>query len=486
MGVETKILGLSQAEPLADSTISLRAPGYSGRAVQIKAAGESRAQGDTLPLDKALAGTDVEVVASLLIELKPPTPTAIATGGRGAATELPQLVVPARADADYAVLHTDESGCASWLFPMAGTSMQQAVFELPPERAAPLDSTAPDASARGPVTSLMKRVVRVVAWLAQPVVGAGARAVARLWENSKRPYGLWQVGPNASFNAPLWDGFRQSGPTLLLIHGTFSTPQAGFDGWVGTPAFDALSARYGGHVLALAHPSLSVSPSDNIDWMLQQLPDGAQTFGGPLDIVCHSRGGLVARELAARAAMGSAAGVAPRVDRICQVGAPNLGTPLADASRWITFIDAYTSCLTRLPDTTTTIVLEGLLCLVKILGTGVARGLPGLAAMDPAGDWLQTLAGQPCGAARWFTVGANYEPARSTAESFAHQLGEVAKDAAVDAFFAADNDMVVPTEGCHRPGAAVVDQLRLTGGDTNHCSYFASTQVQEALARWLQ
>ena len=300
-----------------------------------------------------------------------------------------------------------------------------------------------------------------------------------LWERKRRPYNLWQVGVDGSFTAPRWSEFTQ-GSSLLLIHGTFSTPQVGFTGWLDQPTFEAVAARYGGRVLAFAHPSLSASPQENIDWLVQHLPAG-EAFGGALDVLCHSRGGLLARELAAR----GAAGAGPRVDRICQVGAPNLGTPLADATRWTAFLDSHTNCLTVLPDTTTTIVLEGLLCLVKIIGTGVARGLPGLAAMEPAGDWVRTFGSRPTGDARWFTIGASYKPSSPIAAGLVHRLGSAVADAAVDEFFAADNDMVVPTEGCHWPGTPALDSLHLKGSVTNHCNYFESHEVHEALSRWL-
>lgn len=481
MSITTTIQGAPQPEQLTGSTVRLLAPGYTGRVERIERAGLSRAAGDKLPLAEAAAGSGVEVIELFQIDLNPPLATAPAVpGGRSAEAAAPQLVVPAQAGADYAVLYTDAAGLSQWLFPEdRAEEAPDAVFALPPSTVA-APAADGDQGGRGDITRVMRGVARVVAWVAQPLIGATARAIAGHWESGKRPYGLWQVGAGGTMVPPSWPAFGQNGPSLLLIHGTFSTPQVGFAGWVGTPAFDALSAGYGGRVLTLAHPSLSASPQDNIDWLLAQLPRG-QVFGGSLDIVCHSRGGLVARELAARAA----AGQAPKVDRVCQVGAPNLGTALADAGRWTVFLDAHTNCLTVLPDSVSTIVLEGLLCLVKIIGTGVARGLPGLAAMDPVGEWLKTYGARPTGDARWFTIGANYTPAVAPGSGLAQRVKSKLGDAAVDAFFAADNDMVVPSDGCHVPGPAVVDSLKLAGGAVNHVSYFPAPEVQAALARWL-
>lgn len=469
----TLIQGLPQGERITGTTLSIRAPGHRGSVQPLQAAGGGRSGGDRLPLDAAAALADAAVLARTQIELQPPA--ASAAGGRSGGGAPAALVVDARADASYALLQTDEAGITRWLYPAPSSTPQQQVFELPPAvPAAPAGD-----GGRGEVTATMRRVVRVVSWLTAPIVGAGARAITSAWEGRRRPYGLLMPAPGGTWapaSAPA-AASAIAGPTLLLVHGTFSTPGEAFAGWVGTPAFDAVAARYG-RVLALAHPSLSASPAENVDWLLDALP-GAGGMAGPIDIVCHSRGGLVAREIAARAAEGRL----PAVARVCQVGTPNLGTPLADAEHWTDFIDAYTGALVALPDTTATMLLEGVLCLVKIVGTGVSRGLPGLAAMDPAGEALAALRAAAAGT-RWFSVGASYRAGAAEQGALARLHG-VAKDAALRAFFEGDNDRVVPTEGCHRPGAAVADALRLDGSTVDHCSYFRDLEVQAALARWM-
>lgn len=469
----TVIQGLPQGERITGTTLTLRAPGHRGSVQPLQAAGGGRSGGDRLPLDAAAALVDAAVVARTQIDLQPPP--AVAAGGRSGSGGPAELVVDARGDAAYAVLQTDEAGITRWLYPAASSTPQHQVFELP---AATPAAPARDGG-RGEVTATMRRVVRVVSWLTAPIIGAGARALTRAWEERRRPYGLLVPAPGGTWApaaAPPGGGSPR-GPTLLLVHGTFSTPGEAFEGWVGTPAFDALATRYGS-VLALAHPSLSASPAENVDWMLAALP-AIGSLAGPVDIVCHSRGGLVAREIAARAAEGHL----PAVARVCQVGTPNLGTPLADAEHWTEFIDAYTGALVALPDTTATVLLEGVLCLVKIVGTGVSRGLPGLAAMDPAGDALAALRAA-AGGTRWFSVGASYRAGQAAQGALARLHGS-AKDAALRAFFEGDNDRVVPSDGCHQPGVQVADSLRIEGGVVDHCGYFRAPDVQAALARWM-
>ncbi len=93
-------------------------------------------------------------------------------------------------------------------------------------------------------------------------------------------------------------GVSSTQPVLLFLHGTASSCMGSFgklwttvDGDNGTAARAtraALSARYGKNALAFEHASLTESPITNALVLAKLLPDGAQ-----LDLVSHSRGGLV-------------------------------------------------------------------------------------------------------------------------------------------------------------------------------------------------
>jgi len=483
--METAIQGTMNSEVLPGTNVSVLAPGFTGTFVSVEAGAKTRTRKHpgAVSLEGAASLSSVSVVLSGVIELDAPKIAAgpkVRSAGKGA----PRLIVKARPEQDYAMLHTDEVGRKRWIFPEKGTGTSKAatsVFMLPETAPIPrsLAKESRDDSKRGLVTSTMRRLVTIVTWVASPLIKTAAQKIALAWEGEKRPYGLWQVAADAQLVAPDWSQF-DAAPALLMIHGTFSTPVAGFGSLMENDEFAALHARYQGRVLALAHPSLSSSPEANVDWLLGQLP-GNTKWTGTLDIICHSRGGLLARDLAARAALGDA----PRVDRVCQVGTPNLGTVLADPKRWVNFLDAYTNCLTFLPDTAATIILEGLLCVVKIIGTGAADGLPGLVAMNPNGPWIKAIATRGSGDVRWFTIGTNYEPAGDFAKGFIDRVGGKVADIAVDAFFESNNDMVVPSVGCHAPGVKPIDSLALDDGLTTHTSYFQSKEVRQALMRWL-
>ena len=89
-----------------------------------------------------------------------------------------------------------------------------------------------------------------------------------------------------------WEKFNK-GRTLLMIHGTFSRASGAFNG-LPLDSMKALQAMYEDRVIAFDHQSISRDPTENIAWLLDTIPDGLTL---DFDIVCHSRGGLVARSL---------------------------------------------------------------------------------------------------------------------------------------------------------------------------------------------
>ncbi|MEO5583477.1 MAG: hypothetical protein ABIR66_12360, partial [Saprospiraceae bacterium] len=83
---------------------------------------------------------------------------------------------------------------------------------------------------------------------------------------------------------------------LLFLHGTISSFEGSFgdiyeDDAIGIHAL--IKEKYGNNVIALQHYTLSESPWDNAIEILKTLPKGSS-----LDIISHSRGGLIADILA--------------------------------------------------------------------------------------------------------------------------------------------------------------------------------------------
>ena len=134
-----------------------------------------------------------------------------------------------------------------------------------------------------------------------------------------------------------------------------------------------------------------MSPAENAAWLgawlAQHLPDGRCL---EVDIVAHSRGGLVARELAER---GDEHGLAGKllVRSVTFVGTPNQGTPLCEPAHLASYVDTLTNLLTVIPDNGITDAIDGVVGVVSHLASKAYAGIPGAIAMDPSGTYLQRL-----------------------------------------------------------------------------------------------
>src|SRR5205085_1184597 len=122
--------------------------------------------------------------------------------------------------------------------------------------------------------------------------------------------------------------FRGSGDkserTLLLVHGTFSKGDMYVDELTSTARGRAFlktaAARYD-HILTFDHPTVAVSPVLNA----QDLQRAMAGYEGIVDVVCHSRGGLVVAWWLRSAAS--------NVRRVIFVASTLAGTSLADPGR---------------------------------------------------------------------------------------------------------------------------------------------------------
>ncbi len=88
------------------------------------------------------------------------------------------------------------------------------------------------------------------------------------------------------------DILTTEGTTLIMIHGTASSFDGGYGG-IDADTWGKLHDRYQGRVYALNHYTITKSPVANAIELLRVLPKGLQ-----VDLVTHSRGGLVGDVLA--------------------------------------------------------------------------------------------------------------------------------------------------------------------------------------------
>jgi hypothetical protein len=310
-----------------------------------------------------------------------------------------------------------------------------------------------------------------------------------------------------------------SGRVLLIVHGTFSDSGAivgqleqardASGAAIGRQLLQAAQAHYQ-QVLVFEHPTLQAGP-----WL--NALDLARAFAGTqaaVDVVCHSRGGLVTRwwlevlqrELLARA-------------RVVFVASPLMGTGLASPYRLraaLKLLANYAAALggaAALAGLAVPLfkVVEGLAALLAsgsglLSHTPVADAtiamVPGLAAMSRYGpDGGEFIRGNveleklsfgwttpPPG---YFTVTSNFESAAlgwQFWQAFRQPVQRLG-DAGADLLFAGDNDLVVDTPSMDRlgPESRITDPLPAIGprrrldfganDRVHHLNYFQQPEV---------
>jgi pimeloyl-ACP methyl ester carboxylesterase len=289
------------------------------------------------------------------------------------------------------------------------------------------------------------------------------------------------------------------GPVLLLVHGTFSSSTM-FSEELG--ATDAGRQRLAAWqqdyraVLGFDHPTLSVTPWINALELMRALA-GAP---GPIDIVCHSRGGLVVAWLLRIHALD--------VRRVVFVGSPLTGTSLASPYR----LRAALDLLANFAQAVSTVagaasmalpLATGAAGIASIFGKTLRLGsslpiadaavalVPGLASQQRTRDNLEL---QQLFASPWQTepqlaaIGANFQPDESSQgwkfwRRFTH-VGAQLLHSAADLVFDDANDLVVDVDAMSALGeTGRIDAFcdLGTGPQPHHCSYLRDERVLQFL-----
>ena len=410
-------------------------------------------------------------------------------GARGSAIEL-DVPTPATGF-EQAVLSVDPRGVTTWSFaPPAergpgvrggGITRTFTIGRTPGPPPEP--GTRADRSIFGEVG---KQVLKVVAFPVGQALGRAANSYLDDWEIAHQGYGVRDYKPdNYTAPAAYFDGDSQrwqelaKGRTLLFVHGTFSRAHGAFND-LPLATMKKLQAMYDNRVIAFDHQSISRDPIENIDWLLEQIPDGLKL---DFDIICHSRGGLVSRSLAERTDL-VPGNRTIRVHRTALVGAVNNGTILADVSHWNDLIDTLSTVLNTVGIAVGDTV-DLILSFVRQVAVAAYPKLRGLACMVPSGDFLKKFNARPRGQNQYLAIASNYEP-------LDHKLASYFRDVVTDGIFSQKpNDSMVRTDsvvGNTDQGAfaPVTDQLLLDASKgIEHARYFGNTAVADRLVEWL-
>jgi hypothetical protein len=402
------------------------------------------------------------------------------------------LEVTLRGD-DAAMVLTDHAGYWSWHAPQRrqralGNDTATAIFELG------LQPSAGTPAGRGLIDGFRAFVLRFSA----PIIAGAAIKVLEEGVHEGLVH-ITSIDPQSWARVESLSGVQLpeggSPRILLLVHGAFDSTAGAFGPLTTGAGKDFLERAIADYdaIIGFDHRTLSADPLANARDLLARL-SVSQADGAVVDVICHSRGGLVARSLVER--LLPAASWSGSVNRIVFVGVPNGGTNLAEPDRWSKLADVYTNLLldsSPLGDGFLTraiagSAIKGVGTLVKYLAAYAvdADGVPGLSAMEPDGDFIVDLnrhqPHQPEPGQPWFVISSDF---RASTEHAKLKVIESIADELLDGA----NDLVVETKpmaAIDAPGAYVRRALDFgTNSSVYHTNYFWQAEVAEAMRAWL-
>jgi pimeloyl-ACP methyl ester carboxylesterase len=487
----------SNGNPVRVGSLTLRTPGLEGVATSHRPGSTDMRSAEDMKsaLEQALSKQDVRPQETIDISGTREIPLS-RVSTRTTQFDEPAIVVEAPDPGDnfgQFVLYVDESGVMTWNFAVTaagsidtsrGAGKRTYVV---PRAVAP---TPEKAGTRGLIGAVGRKVLKVLVFpLIDPILGQVGDYFVQRWERKNRVYRTRSFTPDnyrasdvANLDSLQWKALA-AGRSLLLIHGTFSRTDSAF--FQLHPEFvRSLFDKYQGRVFAFDHFTLSDDPTTNVDWFLKQVPDGLNL---EVDIVCHSRGGLVSRILAERSS--TLTGSPVQVKRIVFVGTPNAGTILTDAKHMGSFLDSYTNILNYsldlLPETGIVDVAQMIIAVAKQLSVDTLSGLGGLESMLPGGVFLKELNCTASGGEKeYFAIASNYEPLGNAGWRM------YAASRLTQRIFKTQNDLVVPTAGVYDSNGSELFPIHDThlfgpSDGVDHCSYFGNQTARDMIDHWL-
>ncbi|WP_306534706.1 CHAT domain-containing protein [Geobacter sp.] len=485
----------------------------------------------TKALKKALTALDLTIVDTVV--LSPTQEPATADGKRRAAPTTVPEVQPVSVEVDLgpdenAVLLLEQDGVYSWSFGhvteqpappqrkrgAAGRAGKRVTFTVDVHGSSIAERRK---SRRGFFDDIIYRAVTAVVlkfaakFVASEVVKHLERDVepGLIFVDDREPSRWKRIPSVETLELPA----NRPARILLLIHGTFSSTKGGYGALGVTPAgVEFLRAAKRGYdlVLGFDHRTLSEDPRENAEALLDYLKKLESPFPIHFDAICHSRGGLVYRCLVEQLLPSDTWNA--KFDRCVFVACANAGTHLAEPDNWRVFVDLYTNLaiasmrvveLFAPPVALASDLLNGLLrgvgVFVKALASTAvtSQQVPGLAAMEPDGDFVNGLnrsqPGQPTQQlVESFAVLSDFEANlldMESAKELPGKLKQALADRLVDELMGVANDLVVDTAsmvyGNPQMGGIIGDVLNFgTNGRVYHTNYFIQPDVCQALSKW--
>lgn len=431
---------------------------------------------------------------------------------------------------ESAAVLVNKDGVYSWIFPEGLTAARRATRRAAIEQDStlrfeiPLDS-GPSADRGGLFDLGDKAIGWVKAKVLKFAAGAAVGVAMKLLERSVEP-GLVLVDGDDPDRWERHENFSQitlpedrKARILLLVHGTFSSTIGSFRGLAASSWGKRLLADLNDEydvVVGFDHKTLGDAPDTNADDLLRRIEARTWNHAPVFDAISYSRGGLVLRSLVESLLPHSrlkAEHPTTRLGTGIFVGATNAGTLLAEPENWHNLIDLYTNLavgaarvMSLLPGGPTVPVLVGealggIADFAKYLATEAIdlNGIPGLAAMDPDGDFIRRInrsqPGQPTPSEiAYQAVISDFEPgggAGGLVGELPKKLMIAAADKLIDQLMGEGNDLVVNTRSMTSvddPADGYVRDVLDFGqnGKVYHLVYFTQRQIDAAIRQWLR
>jgi hypothetical protein len=308
----------------------------------------------------------------------------------------------------------------------------------------------------------------------------------------------WDSVSNSLTLAP---AITKVGQILLVIHGTFSKGEHLLEDLLkaeGGPDLLRRAASKYTQILSFDHPTVSVSPMLNALDLRNALGDSMAS----VDIICHSRGGLVSRWW-----METLDPLPTRAKRCVFVASPLKGTSLASPPRLRAGLNALAN-LSRLVGNVGMAIplMKAPAAILRVIGSVVGVGsrvplvdaavamIPGLASQSLTSNnsELIRLNREPLNAPQYFFVRSDFQNP-SAGWDICRLIRETkirAAETAADLFvFPGQNDLVVDWDSMTEvPGIALGDSNLLdfgTNGAVYHTNYFQMSETVNFIGRVL-
>lgn len=322
---------------------------------------------------------------------------------------------------------------------------------------------------------------------------------SRLRPLERLPDGRFELGEHIQ-------GPFAKGKTLVLVHGTFSNAASMLGEFSVEPGASFLARAFNAYerVVFFDHPTLAVSPILNALELARLV--GATT--APIDVIAHSRGGLVVRWWleAFGAALGTGARH-PAPVRAVFAGSPLYGTSLAAPDKIKQALDLLSNIGTfaqvslkligaanpflwvagKLIEVIVSIV--GALAKTPAIDAATAL-IPGLVAQSAVSNNLEIdrlRRGPSLIDPRYFAIVSNFETKDPRWRFWRNFRKDRLMDIAADGIFPGKNDLVVDTSSMTALG---VRGMKLadkpcdfrTSDEVWHCNYFRQPRAIEYIA----